>query len=167
MGSRPGSASRPMTPPSTTIVRWGACVARASAEASSGVPTPAKTILWSARRRLEVTARSSEAVYSMLPRQLARRLPRAVEPGWSEQRQIRAERLRAVHIVLQVAADGLGALGGHPARVGPDVVKVGFVEAVAFVRECPVRHLDDRVHGEKRNGRAVCRPADLAGVDDL
>src|SRR5438105_287160 len=62
MGSRPGMTSGPTTPPSTTMVRWGACVERARMEARSGVSTPAKTTLQSASSRLADTASSSSAV---------------------------------------------------------------------------------------------------------
>ena len=66
MGSLPGSSVVPMMPPSSTMVRFGACRCRATAEASSGMPTPAKTTLWSASSRLAVIAISSSAVISLI-----------------------------------------------------------------------------------------------------
>ena len=61
-GSRPGAIWGPMMPPSITIVRRGAWRRLASAAASSGTPTPAKTAVSSRSWRAAITARSSAAL---------------------------------------------------------------------------------------------------------
>src|ERR1700736_3289777 len=91
IGRRPGRTSSPTTPPSTTIVRWGAWVDFANADARRGVPTPANTILWSASSRLAVAARSSAAVMAMLAHELPRGLLLAKEPAGAEPLQVRVE----------------------------------------------------------------------------
>ncbi len=62
IGSRPGLIRGPMIPPSITIVSRGACRCCASAAASRGTPTPAKTVVSSHSTREAITASSSDAV---------------------------------------------------------------------------------------------------------
>src|SRR2546425_6012201 len=110
MGRCPGRTSSPTTPPSTTIVRWGAWVDFARTDGRRGVPTPAKTILWSASSRLAVAAMSSAGVQVMLARELPRGLLLTDEATGTETFQVRVERLRAVYVFLQICADGRCAI---------------------------------------------------------
>ena len=64
MGSQPGFHCGPTMPPSTTMVRCGACSRWASAVASMGAPTPVNTVWWSRSSRAPMTARSSLALTS-------------------------------------------------------------------------------------------------------
>src|SRR5579875_275031 len=109
IGRRPGAISGPMTPPSSTIVRFGACVVWARTDASSGVPTPANTILRSSSSRAALTASSSEAVYVMSAAELLCRPAPFQQAADPEPLQVRLEGLRPVHVVVQVAPRGVRA----------------------------------------------------------
>src|SRR5579864_6793380 len=100
-------------------------------------------------------------------RQLAGGLSLAGKPRWAEPLEVFFEGLRPVNIVLEIGTGGPDSLGPRATRVGADVIDVGFVETVTLVWIRAVRRLDDRVHREEGNRRAIRVTPDLFGVYDL
>src|SRR6185437_1861515 len=161
IGSLPGSSVVPMMPPSRTIVRCGACRCRATAEASSGMPTPAKTTLWSASSRLAVTAISSSAVTSLIgppprrssPHQLPRVRRQRGQPLRPGRRDEPGEAGVAVDVLFDITQGPGRPLFLRGGGIGGEMLEVGPVEAVTLVRVRAVRRRHDRVDGKKRQHR--------------
>src|SRR5262249_25634834 len=163
-----------MMPPSRTIVRCGACICRATAEASSGMPTPAKTTLWSASSRLAVIAISSSAVTSLIgpppgrssPPQLPPLRRQRGQPPPPGRRYERAEVGMAVDVLFDITQGPGRPLFLRRGCVGGEMLEVRPVEAVALVRVGAVRRRHDCIDREMRQHRLGRAGRDLLRADD-
>src|SRR5262249_48250547 len=159
-------------PPSTTMVRRGACRRWASAVASIGAPTPVNTVWPSRSSRAPMTASSSLVVtpgviaraFACRSRRAARRscgqrssteLLRALAGGGqrvgAEQLQVLAVRRGAVDVAVEVAGDAIRAALADSVDVFAEVSRIRVVQTVALVRIASVRHVDQRIDGEARD----------------
>src|SRR5262245_28049971 len=134
MGRKPGAISGPMMPPSMTMVRRGAWRCLASAAASRGTPTPAKTVVSSRSSREAMTASNSEALQRVVMVMVAerRRPARGVgglvgarvdssgqvasflllcgQAGAAEQVEVVVEGRRAERVALEIVDHGVRSL---------------------------------------------------------
>src|SRR5437867_13452014 len=150
IGRNPGLICGPMIPPSMIIVRRGACSCCASAQATSGTPTPAKTVASSGNCRAPMTASSSAGVNEALMirsrssagagarARSSDELPRAAllagEPLAAEEIEIVHVRRGRIHVALEILRDRGAAPRRDPCHVLVEVLDVRFVESVALVR---------------------------------